>query len=316
MGHVTELHLHLDGSLRPETVWELAKEQGIRLPAESAEEVKYKMEVPEDCRTLEEYLERFDLPLLVLQRADAIERVTYELVEDLAKEGVDYAEIRFAPQLSVNGGLTQDEVVEAAIRGAERGMKTYPEIRVGLILCCMRGADNEALNMQTVETAKKYLGPVVCAVDIAGAEGLFPTENFAPVFAKVREYGIPMTIHAGEAAGPDSMKTALSFGTKRIGNGVAAINDPELIRRLIDENVTLEVCVTSNYHTKVVPAIEMHPIHKLLDEGVHVTVNSDNRTCSRTTLQKEKEVLKEQLGFSDEEIEKMQEYAWEARFLK
>lgn len=316
MGHVTELHLHLDGSLRPETVWELAKEQGIRLPAESAEEVKYKMEVPEDCRTLEEYLERFDLPLLVLQRADAIERVTYELVEDLAKEGVDYAEIRFAPQLSVNGGLMQDEVVEAAIRGAERGMKTYPEIRVGLILCCMRGADNEALNMQTVETAKKYLGPVVCAVDIAGAEGLFPTENFAPVFAKVREYGIPMTIHAGEAAGPDSMKTALSFGTKRIGHGVAAINDPELIRRLIEENVTLEVCVTSNYHTKVVPAIEMHPIHKLLDEGVHVTVNSDNRTCSRTTLQKEKEVLKEQLGFSDEEIEKMQEYAWEARFLK
>ena len=316
MGHVTELHLHLDGSLRPETVWELAKEQGIRLPAESAEEVKYKMEVPEDCRTLEEYLERFDLPLLVLQRADAIERVTYELVEDLAKEGVDYAEIRFAPQLSVNGGLTQDEVVEAAIRGAERGMKVHPEIRVGLILCCMRGADNEALNMQTVETAKKYLGPVVCAVDIAGAEGLFPTENFAPVFAKVREYGIPMTIHAGEAAGPDSMKTALSFGTKRIGHGVAAINDPELIRRLIDENVTLEVCVTSNYHTKVVPAIEMHPIHKLLDEGVHVTVNSDNRTCSRTTLQKEKEVLKEQLGFSDEEIEKMQEYAWEARFLK
>ena len=316
MSHVVELHLHLDGSLRPETVWELAKEQGVELPAKSAEEVKYKMEVPEDCKTLEEYLERFDLPLLVLQRADAIERVTFELVEDLANEGVDYAEIRFAPQLSVNGGLTQDEVVEAAIRGAERGMKMYPQIRVGLILCCMRGADNEELNMQTVETAKKYLGDVVCAVDIAGAEGLFPTENFAPVFAKVREYGIPMTIHAGEAAGPDSMKTALSFGTKRIGHGVAAINDPELIKRLIDENVTLEVCVTSNYHTKVVPAIRMHPIHKLLEAGVHVTVNSDNRTCSRTTLQKEKDVLKEELGFTDEEIEKMQEYAWEARFLK
>ena len=316
MSHVVELHLHLDGSLRPETVWELAKEQGVELPAKSAEEVKYKMEVPEDCKTLEEYLERFDLPLLVLQRADAIERVTFELVEDLANEGVDYAEIRFAPQLSVNGGLTQDEVVEAAIRGAERGMKMYPQIRVGLILCCMRGADNEELNMQTVETAKKYLGDVVCAVDIAGAEGLFPTENFAPVFAKVREYGIPMTIHAGEAAGPDSMKTALSFGTRRIGHGVAAIDDPELIKRLIDEKVTLEVCVTSNYHTKVVPAINMHPIHKLLEKGVHVTVNSDNRTCSRTTLQKEKDVLKEELGFTDEEIEKMQEYAWEARFLK
>ncbi len=316
MSHIVELHLHLDGSLRPETVWELAKEQGVELPAKSAEEVKYMMEVPEDCKTLEEYLERFDLPLLVLQKADAIERVTFELVEDLAKEGVEYAELRFALQFSIKDGLTQDEVVEAAIRGAERGMKMYPQIRVGLILCCMRGADNEELNMQTVETAKKYLGDVVCAVDIAGAEGLFPTENFAPVFAKAREYGVPMTLHAGEAAGPDSMKTALSFGTKRIGHGVAAINDPELIKRLIDENVTLEVCVTSNYHTKVVPAIRMHPIHKLLEAGVHVTVNSDNRTCSRTTLQKEKEVLKEELGFTDEEIEKMQEYAWEARFLK
>ena len=316
MSHIVELHLHLDGSLRPETVWELAKEQGVELPAKSAEEVKYMMEVPEDCKTLEEYLERFDLPLLVLQKADAIERVTFELVEDLAKEGVEYAELRFAPQFPIKDGLTQDEVVEAAIRGAERGMKMYPQIRVGLILCCMRGADNEELNMQTVETAKKYLGDVVCAVDIAGAEGLFPTENFAPVFAKAREYGVPMTLHAGEAAGPDSMKTALSFGTKRIGHGVAAINDPELIKRLIDENVTLEVCVTSNYHTKVVPAIRMHPIHKLLEAGVHVTVNSDNRTCSRTTLQKEKDVLKEELGFTDEEIEKMQEYAWETRFLK
>ena len=116
-----ELHLHLDGSLRPETVWELSKEQGIAIPASSPEDVKFKMEVPEDCKTLEEYLERFALPLMVLQRADAIERVTFELVEDLAKEGVTYAEIRFAPQLSVSGGLTQDQVVEAAIRGAEQG---------------------------------------------------------------------------------------------------------------------------------------------------------------------------------------------------
>ena len=108
-----ELHLHLDGSLRPETVWELSKEQGIAIPASSPEDVKFKMEVPEDCKTLEEYLERFALPLMVLQRADAIERVTFELVEDLAKEGVTYAEIRFAPQLSVSGGLTQDQVVEA-----------------------------------------------------------------------------------------------------------------------------------------------------------------------------------------------------------
>ncbi len=311
-----ELHLHLDGSLRPETVWELAKEQKIELPAKTVEDVRYKMEVPEDCKTLEEYLERFDMPLMVLQKADALERVAFELTEDLARSGVTYAEIRFAPQLSLNGGLTQDEVTEAAIRGVKRGMEQYPQIRVGLILCCMRGDTNEELNMQTVETAKKYLGDVVCAVDIAGAESLFPTELFAPVFAKVREYGIPMTIHAGEAAGPDSMRTALSYGTKRIGHGVAAATDPELVKTLAEEGITLEVCVTSNYQTKVVPSIEAHPIKKLFDAGVHVTVNSDNMTCSRTDIRKEIALLKNVLGFTDREIETMEEYAWEARFLK
>lgn len=311
-----ELHLHLDGSLRPETVWELAKEQGIELPAKSLSEVSDKMHVPEDCRTLEEYLERFDLPLLVLQKEDALERVTFELVEDLAKEGADYAEIRFAPQLSVAGGLDQDQVVQAAVRGAKRGMEQYPQIRVGLILCCMRGDTNQALNLATVETAKKYLGDVVCAVDIAGAESLFPTELFKPVFDKVAEYGIPMTIHAGEAAGPDSMWTALSYGTKRIGHGVAAVKDQELIKKLVDEKVTLEVCVTSNYHTKVVNSIAEHPIRKLFDAGVRVTVNSDNMTASNTDIRKEIRVLKDQLGFTDEEIAKMEQYAYEARFLK
>lgn len=316
MERLTELHLHLDGSLRPETVWELAKEQGIDLGADSVGEVRFKMEVPEECRTLEEYLERFDMPLKVLQEAEALERVTFELVEDLAKEGVTYAELRFAPQQSVHKGLTQDEVTEAAIRGAKRGMEKYPQIRVGLILCCMRGDHNEARNLETVETVRKYLGDVVCAVDIAGAESLFPTEQFAPVFAKAREYGLPMTIHAGEAAGPDSMRKALSFGTRRIGHGVAAVDDEALIRALIEEKVTLEICVTSNYHTKVVPSIAEHPIRRLFDAGVRVTVNSDNMTCSRTSLRKEIGVIRQAFGFTDAEIEKMQEYAWEARFLK
>ena len=120
MSHIVELHLHLDGSLRPETVWELAKEQGVELPAKSAEEVKYMMEVPEDCKTLEEYLERFDLPLLVLQKADAIERVTFELVEDLAKEGVEYAELRFAPQFSIKDFMKPLPNLRSGFPGSER----------------------------------------------------------------------------------------------------------------------------------------------------------------------------------------------------
>ena len=234
----------------------------------------------------------------------------------MAKEGVTYAEIRFAPQLSIKGGMTQEQAVEAAIEGVKRGMEQYPSIRVGLILCCMRGEDNEEWNLQTVETAKKYLGDVVCAVDIAGAESLYPTERFAPVFEKVREYGLPATIHAGEAAGPESMKTALAFGAKRIGHGVAAVEDPELVRRLIEEQITLEVCVTSNYQTKVVPSIEAHPIRRLFNAGVRVTVNSDNRTVSNTNVRKELDILRNVFGFKEQEIEKMEEYAWEARFLR
>ena len=316
MDKLIELHLHLDGSLRPETVWELAKEQNIKLPANTVDEVRDQMQVPEDCRTLEEYLTRFDLPLLVLQTREALERAAFELTEDLAKEGVTYAEIRFAPQLSIKGGMTQEQAVEAAIEGVKRGMEQYPSIRVGLILCCMRGEDNEEWNLQTVEAAKKYLGDVVCAVDIAGAESLYPTERFAPVFEKVREYGLPSTIHAGEAAGPESMKTALAFGAKRIGHGVAAVEDPELVRRLIEEQITLEVCVTSNYQTKVVPSIEAHPIRRLFNAGVRVTVNSHNRTVSNTNVRKELDILRNVFGFKEQEIEKMEEYAWEARFLR
>ena len=143
MDKLIELHLHLDGSLRPETVWELAKEQNIKLPANTVDEVRDQMQVPEDCRTLEEYLTRFDLPLLVLQTREALERAAFELTEDLAKEGVTYAEIRFAPQLSIKGGMTQEQAVEAAIEGVKRGMEQYPSIRVGLILCCMRGEDTK-----------------------------------------------------------------------------------------------------------------------------------------------------------------------------
>lgn len=311
-----ELHLHLDGALRPKTVWELAQLQQVKLPSRSIEETKEMMEVPENCKTLSEYLERFDLPLLVLQQEEAIERVAYELVEDLVKLSVEYAEIRFAPQLSTKKGLSQEQVVEAAIRGVQRGMKEYPSIRVGLILCCMRGDDLVYENMETIEVAHKYLGDVVCAVDLAGAESLFATDLFEDVFTKASMYKIPMTIHAGEADGPESIWKALSYGTKRIGHGIAAIQDPKLIEKLIEDQVTLEICVTSNVHTKVVESLEAHPVRKLFDAGVRVTINSDNMTVSDTNIWKEKEIVKQAFHFTEEEWKQMEQYAKEAAFLK
>lgn len=315
-----ELHLHLDGSLRVETALDLAKEQQITLPTEDLRELRELMEVPEDCKTLEECLKRFDLPILLLQTEAAIERVSFELVEDLHKLGVTYAEIRFAPQFSTHKGLSQDQVVVAAIKGVKRGMAKYPAISCGLILCCMRGRDLEDKNLETVEVAKKYMGDVVCAVDLAGAESLFPTKMFDAVFAKVKEYGLPRTIHAGEAvgevSGPESMRKALQYGTKRIGHGVMAIEDETLIKELIEKDITLEVCVTSNYHTKLVTSIKDHPIKRLFDAGVKVTFNSDNMTVSNTNIHKEMAILKEQFGFTDEEISIMQRYAKEAAFIK
>ncbi len=311
-----DLHVHLDGSLRPSTVWELAKEQGIRLPVSSKEELSCCLRVPEDCNNLTEYLKCFDLPLLVLQRREAIERVVFELCEDLAGQGLTYAEIRFAPQLSLEGGMNMDEVVEAAIDGMNRGLTEYPSLHAGLLLCFMRGKENDLLNDRTLETAKKYFGKGVVGVDLAGAEALFPTENYRELFRRVREAGIKYTIHAGEAAGPESVRCALDFGAKRLGHGVRAVEDKELVERLVQEKITLEVCPTSNLHTKLAKDPYSHPIRTLFDQGVRVTVNTDNMTVSDTTLEKEYNFLKQYYNFTDSEIAKIQEYAREAAFFE
>lgn len=309
-----DLHLHLDGSLRPETVWELGREQDIVLPTKAKEELEGFLRVPEDCKSLTEYLQCFDLPLMVLQKAEAIERVVYELIEDLKEEGVIYAEIRFAPQFSTKKGLSQEQVVEAAIAGLNRGVKDFSSIKASLILCCMRGEGNEEENLKTIEVAGKYLGKGVCAVDLAGAEALFKTECYEGLFEKVRKLGLPFTIHAGEADGAESIKKALEFGAKRIGHGIRVIEDRELLEKVIREKITLEVCPISNLHTKAAKDVNSHPIRVLFDMGVRVTVNTDNRTVSNTSLDREYEFLKKYYQFQEKEIEKMNEYAKEAAF--
>ena len=190
------LHLHLDGSLRPETVYKWLKQKGENV---TLEEVRNALMVSKNCRDLNEYLEKFDLPSKVLQTAEHIEQATYELFEDLAKQNVIYAEVRFAPSKHTVNGLDYDEILKASIKGMEKAKEKFG-IEGNLILCCMRGEDNTISNLQTLAVAKKYLGRGVCAVDLAGAEALYPTSNFEDIFKIAREYGIPFTIHAGEAA--------------------------------------------------------------------------------------------------------------------
>lgn len=188
------LHLHLDGSLRPETVYNWLKQEENNV---TLEEVKEKLMVDKDCRDLNQYLQKFDLPLKVLQAEDHIEQATYELFEDLAKQNVIYAEVRFAPSLHTQKGLSYERVVESAIKGMNRAKKEF-KIEGNLLLCCMRGEDNTLSNLTTVATAKKYLNHGVCGLDLAGAEALFPTSEFADIFKVAKEQNIPLLYMLGK----------------------------------------------------------------------------------------------------------------------
>lgn len=309
-----DLHLHFDGSLPVKSVWEQAKKQGINLQASSIEELREMMVCPANCQSLNEYLEKFDIPLSVLQTKEGIKECMEDLIAELISEGMIYAEIRFAPQLHLLKDLNQEEVVRAAIDGVESATAGQ-NIKVQLILCCMRGADNEDANRKTVEMAAKYLGQGVCACDLAGAEALFKTENFADLFVYAAELGVPYTIHAGEADGPDSIKAALRFGAKRLGHGVRAVEDAALVTELMEEEVTLECCPISNIQTKAVASIEVHPIKELLYRGLKVTVNTDNRTVSQTTIAKEIQFLRDNLGLTVEEERQLYLNAAESAFL-
>lgn len=309
-----DLHLHFDGSLLPRTVLELAQEQGILLPAKEPDELKLFLTAPENCKSLNEYLEKFDLPLKVLQTREAVRKAMYILVSSLKEQGMLYSEIRFAPQLHTKKGLSQERVVQAALLGMQEAL-AGSFFRCKLILCCMRGADNHEENLLTVRTAASFLGRGVAAVDLAGAEALYPTADFADVFGLARELGVPFTIHAGEADGPESIEAALDFGASRIGHGVRAAEKPELLERLRDQRIPLEMCPSSNVQTKAVPSLSRHPILEFLRQGLCVTVNTDNMTVSDTTIEKEFGLLSRELGMTAEERKKLLLNAADAAFL-
>ena len=309
-----DLHLHFDGSLLPRTVLELAQEQGILLPAQEPDELKLFLTAPEDCESLNEYLEKFDLPLKVLQTREAVRKAMYILVSSLKEQGMLYAEIRFAPQLHTKKGLSQERVVQAALLGMQEAL-AGSFFRCKLILCCMRGADNREENLLTVRTAAAFLGRGVAAVDLAGAEALYPTADFADAFGLARELGVPFTIHAGEADGPESIEAALDFGASRIGHGVRAAEKPELLERLRDQRIPLEMCPSSNVQTKAVPSLSRHPVLEFLRQGLCVTVNTDNMTVSDTTIEKEFGLLSRELGMTAEERKKLLLNAADAAFL-
>lgn len=287
---LVELHLHVDGSLSAEDVMWMAKEEGVDVPS-TPSEIYQLLSCPEDCKDLNRYLQCFQLPISVMQIPDTMAFSVESLVRRLDAMGLLYAEIRFAPQQHMEKGLSQEEVVKAAIDGLRHGLSNCVNgFKANLIISCMRGRGNEAENMETVRLGELFLGEGVCAIDLAGAEALYPTENFRDLFARARAAGVPFTIHAGEAAGVESMRHAIDFGASRIGHGVRSFNDEGMKALLKAKDVCLTLCPTSNLQTRAlagVTSLEDYPLPAFLDSGVSVNISTDNMTVSNTTLRKE-----------------------------
>ena len=305
-----DLHCHLDGSITLDIARKLAKLQNIELPA-SDEELESKLSVPESCESLNEFLECFALPCSLMQTKEGITE-SVRLVQEANKaQGIAYLELRFAPQKHCDNGLTQRDAIEAALAGLK-----MCDLHTNLILCLMRGNDNAKENMETVELAKEYLvkdGGVV-AIDLAGAEALFHTFEFAAPFAKAKEYGIPFTIHAGEADGASSVHDALDYGAARIGHGVRTKENPALLEYVIKNRIPLEMCPNSNRQTKSVDDMTKYPVREYLAKGVKVTINTDDPAICRTTIAKEFEYLEKKFSITAADKKTMLLNAAEAAF--
>lgn len=309
MDKYIDLHLHLDGAITPDIACKLAAFCGIDLP--NGEALEKRLSVSEDCASLNEFLECFALPLSLLQTKETLSEAARLVLDDAFSNGVIYAEIRFAPQLHTQNGMTQEDAVLAVLDGLKKSKG-----RGNIILCCMRGEGNDAANLETVELAKKYLvkdGGVV-ALDLAGAEGLFPTSKYRGLFAKAREYGIPFTIHAGEADGAESVRLALEYGAARIGHGVRSFEDGEVLKMLKDKAVPLEMCPTSNRQTHAVEDMSAYPFMDYMNMGLKVTLNTDDPAIERTTIAAEYEYMEKTFGLSAKQERILLENAVEAAF--
>lgn len=310
-----DLHVHLDGSIPLPAAAQLAADAGLDF---SLAELQEKMQVPAHCQDLNQYLATFELPLKLMQSAQGIRTIAKAFHEQLDAEGILYAEPRFAPGSLTAGGLSQQEVLEAALAGRADFYAEHPQsaLHTAYIICAMRGTGEELKhkNEESIELAAAYLGNGIVAADLAGAEALFATENFSSLFAEAQRKDVPFTIHAGEAAGPESIKAALRLGAQRIGHGVRSLEDAGVIQDLKATKVALEICPTSNLQTRIFESIERFPLEQLLDAGLTVTINTDNMTVSNTTLSHEFELLQQHCGLDKNTARELAENAARAVF--
>lgn len=296
-----ELHLHLDGSVRPSTI--------ASILTMDEQDVRKKVCTNKDTKDLKDYLSKFDLPISIMQTKENLIRISRELALDLKNDNVIYAEIRFAPLFHTKEDLTMNEVITSVLEG----LKQVP-IKTNLILCMMRGSSYED-NYKVIETAYKFLNKGVVGIDLAGDEKNYPVDNYKDLFEIAKNKKIPFTIHAGEADDYRSIDNAIKQGAKRIGHGVRAIENNNTIKLIKENNITLEICPISNLDTKIYKNIKDHPIKKLYDENINITISTDNRTVSNTTLNDTYKILQSAFNFTKEDFIKMNQNAIKAAFI-
>ncbi len=279
----TDLHVHLDGSLRASTAIDLAKQNGVDLSSNRESEVYDYLSVKGQVENLNEYLDKFDIILSLLQDYEALRRVAFEMAEDAARENVTYMEVRYSPILHQEKGLSLEQVVDAVLEGLREAESMYP-IKTGVIICAIRSFDRSK-SLRLAELAVQYKRKGVVGFDLAGREEDNPAKEHEKAFYTIRKAGINCTVHAGEAYGPASIYQAIhACGAHRIGHGTRLYEDEDLMNYVRDHRIPLEICLTSNVQTKAVMRIEHHAFKKYLDNQLRVTLNTDNRLISRTTV--------------------------------
>jgi adenosine deaminase len=310
----TDLHVHLDGSLRLETILELARAHHIELPSTDPGELRRAMNLGQNCGSLVEYLKAFDVTLRVMQSEDALYRVAYELGEDAARESVRYMEVRYSPMLHTRAGLKLTSVVEAVVAGLRAAQTTFG-IEANVIVCGIRNISAES-SLEMAELAVAYKGRGVVGFDLAGAEYDHPAKHHRKAFQLVRDNNINCTIHAGEAYGPESIAQALHVcGAHRIGHGCRLRENGDLLHYINDHRIPLEVCPSSNVQTGAVRDLASHPVKLYKNLGLRVTINTDNRLVTDTTVSHELWHCHTRMGMTLDDIKSMIVSGFKSAFL-
>ena len=299
-----DLHVHLDGSVRGSTVLELAERNGIALPAKNPEQLEEILVPGLKCNSLVEYLRIFEIILSVLQDEEALRRAAFELAEDAAEENVRYMEVRYSPALHTKKGMELTSVMNAVLEGLGQAERKYP-IKTGIIVCGIREGDPET-SLMIADLAVAYKNRGVVGFDLAGDEENYPVEYHLKAFDRIIRNNINRTIHAGEAAGPESISQALNYGhAHRIGHGTRLKEDTDLLDYVNDHRIPLEVCLTSNVQTKVIPLYGKHPFKYYYDKGLRVTINTDNRLLADTTVTRELYLAAKHFDLNLEDIKRI-----------